>query len=166
MVIWIRGIRLKLTFSHRKLNANFGKFNFFQWRRSWNLEIYRLAKLLTMILTEFFQNLSRLCTYLWGIHSLKSNSAVSRSGYLYGVNQKYFLANAFFLIESITRSFMLNTVMENENKSFANILITFIILFIMKLIAQINILFLPQNWRYLSEICKIKEIIHCHQNLH
>ena len=35
---------------------------------------------------------------------------------------------------------MLNTIMENENKRFANISIPFIILFIIRLIAQINIL--------------------------
>ena len=39
---------------------------------------------------------------------------------------------------------MLNTMMENENKRFANISIPFVILFIMKLIAQINILFFPK----------------------
>ena len=66
--------------------------------------------------TEFFQYLSRLCTYLWGIRSLKSTSAVSRSSYLYGVNQKFPLANAFSsIMKSITRSFMLSTMMENEN---------------------------------------------------
>ena len=36
---------------------------------------------------------------------------------------------------------MLNTLMENEKKRFANISIPFIIFIIMKLIAQINILF-------------------------
>ena len=36
---------------------------------------------------------------------------------------------------------MLNTTMENEKKRFANISIPFVILFIMKLIAQINVLF-------------------------
>ena len=29
MVIWVQCIRLKLGFSHGKLNENFGKFNFF-----------------------------------------------------------------------------------------------------------------------------------------
>ena len=158
MVIWVQCIRLKLFFSHGKLNANFGNFNFFQWRRPWSLEIYRLAKFITLIQTEFFQYLSRLCTYHWGIGSLKNNSAVSRSGYLYGVNQKYSLANTFFLlIKSATRSFMLNTVMENENKSFANILIPFVKLFIIKLIAQINIIFF-QNWWYLSYYVNCQEI--------
>ena len=49
---------------------------------------------MTRILLQF---LSRLSTYLWDIHSLKSNSAVSRPGYfcLIGVNQKLSLANAF-----------------------------------------------------------------------
>ena len=60
------------------------------------MKAYRLAKFLTPIQTEFFQYLSSSCTYLWGIHSLKNNSAVSRSGYLYRVNQKYSLANALF----------------------------------------------------------------------
>ena len=39
---------------------------------------------------------------------------------------------------------MLNTVLENENKRFANISIPFVILFVMKLIEQINILFFPK----------------------
>ena len=150
MVIWARCIRLKLTFSHGKLIANFVKFNFVQSRRPWCLEIYRLAKFITLIQTELIQYLSRFCTYHWGIGSLKNNSAVSRSGYLYGVNQKYSLAKAFFLlIKSGTRSFMLNTMMENGNKHFANILIPSVKLFIIKLIAQINIIFFL-NWRYLS----------------
>ena len=49
-----------------------------------------------------------------------------------------------FLIKSITRNFMLNTMMENENKRFASISIPFLILFIMKLIAQSKILFSPK----------------------
>ena len=43
-----------------------------------------------------------------------------------------------FLIKSITRNFMLNTTMENENKRFASISIPFLILFMMKLMAQIE----------------------------
>ena len=40
---------------------------------------------------------------------------------------------------------MLKTMMENENKQFTNIWIPFLILFIMKLIIQINILFFPKS---------------------
>ena len=39
---------------------------------------------------------------------------------------------------------MLNTMMENEKKRFASISIPFLILFVMKLIAQIKILFFPE----------------------
>ena len=39
---------------------------------------------------------------------------------------------------------MLNAMMENENKRFADISISFVILFIVKLIAQINILSFPK----------------------
>ena len=39
---------------------------------------------------------------------------------------------------------MLNTLMENENKRFTNISIPLVILFVMKPIAQINILFFPK----------------------
>ena len=46
---------------------------------------------------------------------------------------------------------MLNIMMENESQRFANISIPFLILFIMKLIAQINILFFPKL-NYFSEI--------------
>ena len=49
-----------------------------------------------------------------------------------------------FLLKSITRNFMLNTMMENEKKRFASISIPFLILFVMKLIAQIKILFFPE----------------------
>ena len=57
----------------------------------------------------------------------------------------------FFLIKSITRNFMLNTMMENENKRFARILIPFLILSTMKLVAQIKILF-SLNW-YVAPWC-------------
>ena len=133
--------------------------------RPWSLEIYRLAKFLTLIQTQFFQYPSRLYAYLWGINRLKNNSAVSRSGYLYGVNQKFSLGNAFFvIIKSITRSFKLNTMMKNENERFANISIPFLALFIMKLIAQINILLFPKL-KILVWNISIKEIIHFYQNL-
>ena len=69
-----------------------------------------------------------------------------------------------FLIKSITRNFMLNTMMENENKRFASISIPFLILFIMKLIVQIEILFSTELKVYVWNI-QIKEIIHCYQNL-
>ena len=39
---------------------------------------------------------------------------------------------------------MLNTMMENETTPFTNISIPFLMLFVMKLIAQINILFPPK----------------------
>ena len=59
-----------------------------------------------------------------------------------GVKRRYSLANVFFsLTKCITRSFMLNTMMENENKRFADISIPFLKLFVMKLIAQINIIY-------------------------
>ena len=47
---------------------------------------------------------------------------------------------------------MLNTMVENKNKYFANISIPFVKPFIMKFIAQVNILFCPKL-KYLSEIC-------------
>ena len=70
-------------------------FQFFSQNSREVLEIYMLAKSLTPILTEFFQFLSRLCTYLSGIHSLKHNSAVSRSGQLHEVNKTFFPTNNF-----------------------------------------------------------------------
>ena len=101
MVIWAGFIRLKLTFSHGKFYANFEKFRFFffWWKRPWSLEIYSIAKfitVITLIQTESFQFLSRLCTHLWDIHSLINNSAVIRSGYLYGMSQKMFLNKCFY----------------------------------------------------------------------
>ena len=59
---------------------------------------------------------------------------------------------------------MLNTMMENENKLSASISILFLILFIMKMIVQIKIYFFPKLKVYVLNI-KIKEIIHCYQNL-
>ena len=58
---------------------------------------------------------------------------------------------------------MLNTMMENENKRFASISVPFLVLFIMKLIAQIKILLFPKMNVYVWNI-QIKEIIHCYQN--
>ena len=49
-----------------------------------------------------------------------------------------------FFIKGISRNFMLNSMMENENKRFASISIPFHTLFIMKLIPQIKVLFSPQ----------------------
>ena len=57
-----------------------------------------------------------------------------------------------FLTKSIIRNFMLNTMMEKENKLFASISIRFLILFVIKLIAQVKTLF-SLNRRYMSEIC-------------
>ena len=54
---------------------------------------------------------------------------------------------------------MLNTMMENENKLFANISIPFLILVTVRLIAQIKILFSPKLKVYIWNI-QIKEIIH------
>ena len=137
MVIWDRCIRLKLTFSHGKLTAHF-----FLVKAAVKYRNLQISKILNTDITEFFQHLSRLCTYLWGIHSLNNNSAVKRSGYLYVVNQKYSLVNVFFfLIKSITRSFMLNIMMENENNRFANISIPFVILFIYFVFIYFYVLF-------------------------
>ena len=47
---------------------------------------------------------------------------------------------------------MLNTMMENENKFFASISILFLIPFIIKLIAQIKILFFPKLKVYVWNI--------------
>ena len=57
-------------------------------------------------------------------------------------------------MENATRSFMLNTMMENENKLFANVSIPFVKRFIMKLNAQINILFFPKLKVLAPEIYK------------
>ena len=62
-----------------------------------NLQISKIRsnKIITPIQTEFFQFLSSLCTCLWDINGLKKHSAVSKSGYLYGLNQNVSLTNAF-----------------------------------------------------------------------
>ena len=86
----------KISFINPEIYAKYGKFNFFfWWRWLWSLELYRLAKSLAPIQTELFKFLSRLCTYFWNIHNLKNNSSLSRAGYLYRVNQKFSLTNAF-----------------------------------------------------------------------
>ena len=62
---------------------------------------------------------------------------------------------------------MLNTMMENESKYFCNnksISVPFLILFIMKLIAQNKIDFFPKLKVYVRNI-QIKKITHCYQNL-
>ena len=56
---------------------------------------------------------------------------------------------------------MLNTIMENEKKRFADISIPFLILLIMRLISQIKVLFFPKFKLYICNI-QLKEIIHCY----
>ena len=73
IAIWVGYIRLKLTFS------DFKKFNFLV-KTAVKFRNLQISKILTQIKTEFFQFLSRLCTDLWDLHSLKNNSVVSRSG--------------------------------------------------------------------------------------
>ena len=78
-----------------------------------------------------------------------------RSGYLYGVKKNIHQKMLYFPYKSIIRCFMLSTTIENENKCFANISIPFIILFLMKLIAQVNIIFfLKLKVLVLKYICK------------
>ena len=71
---------------------------FLYWRLFWGLEVYRLAKFLTAIQTEFFQLLSRLCT--WDINSFENNFAASMFSYLYGIHQKFSLTNALVFLLS------------------------------------------------------------------
>ena len=90
--------------------------------------------------------------------------AVSRSGYFVCSEPNNFHQQMLFLIKSITRNFMFNTIMENENKRFASISVPFLILFIMKLIAGIKNFF-PKLKVYVGNM-QIKEIIHYYQNLY
>ena len=70
---------------------------FFQRKRQRSLEIYRLKNFLTQTQTEFFQLLSMVMyiplIYTW----FEKNAGVDRSSYLYRVNQKLSLTNAFVL---------------------------------------------------------------------
>ena len=69
-----------------------------------------------------------------------------------------------FLIKSITRNFMLNYMMENENKYFASVSMSFLIFFTMKLIAQFNFFFLKytnkRNNPLLSK-STLKYLVYC-----
>ena len=62
-----------------------------------NLQISKTQnnKIITPIQTKFFHFLSGLYTYLWDTNGLKKHSAVSKSGYLYGLNQNVSITNAF-----------------------------------------------------------------------
>ena len=97
MVIWVECISLKLTFSYGKLYAKFHDFKFaYWWRLPRSLEIYRFTKLSTLIQTEFFQFLSKICTYLRDIHNSENDSGVRGSGFLYGlINKKKILSTWF-----------------------------------------------------------------------
>ena len=64
--------------------------------------------------TEFFQSLARLHAYLWDIQRLKNNSAVSRSGRFYRVNQKFSLTNTFVVFSK------LKVLLWNNNKKINN----------------------------------------------
>ena len=120
MVTRVGCIRLKLTYSLKNWIQTLESLLSLV-KTAVKFRNLHISKTLNTDKTEFFPYLSRLCTYLWGIHSLKKKSAVSRSSYLYGVNRTFSLANTFFFfIKSITRSLMLNTMMEKEKQCFAN----------------------------------------------
>ena len=53
----------------------------------------QISKILNTDTNRFSQFFSRLCTYLWDIHSLKNKPALSIFGYSYGVNQKVSLTS-------------------------------------------------------------------------
>ena len=53
----------------------------------------QISKVLNTDTNRFSQFFSRLCTYLWDIHSLKNKPALSIFGYSYGVNQNVSLTS-------------------------------------------------------------------------
>ena len=95
MVIWFGFTGLKLTFSYGKLYANFGRFIFFR-EDGHEVSNLQISKILNTNTNQIFPIPFKVIhIYLWDIHSLKNNTAVSRSGYLYRLNQKFSLTNAF-----------------------------------------------------------------------
>ena len=87
MVIQVEFTTLKFTFPHKKQYSGFDNFRFFLCEDSYEIQKFTdLAKLLTLIKTEFVKFLSKFCIYPSDIHSMKTNSGVSRSSYL--VNKK------------------------------------------------------------------------------
>ena len=64
-----------------------------------NLQICKILKTDTNRQTEFFHFLSRLCTYDSDIQNLENNFVVSKSSYLYRVNQN-FLNKMFYSFQN------------------------------------------------------------------
>ena len=54
VLIWVRCIRLKLTFSHGKLNANFGKLNFFLVKAAVKFRNLQISKVLNTDTNRIF----------------------------------------------------------------------------------------------------------------
>ena len=95
IIIWVRRIRLKLTFSQVKLCANFGKFNILV-KTTVKFRNAEINKILNTNANRVFPVAFKIMYIsLRCMHSLKNNPAVYGSGYLYEVNQKFSVTNAF-----------------------------------------------------------------------
>ena len=140
MVIQIRCIIPKLTFSQRKLNAKFFKL-FFLVKEAVRFSVLQISKILNTDTNIIFPIPFKLmCISIHNIYSLRKFRS-KLILLLVCSEPNNFPQQMLFLTKSISRNFMLNTMMENESKYFASVSIPYLILFIMKLIAQIKIPF-------------------------
>ena len=77
-----------LTFSRRKLNANFGKFNFFTVKAAVKFSLLKISKRLNT-------NTKRIFPIPFELMYISLRYTVSRSGYLYVVNKATFPSKCF-----------------------------------------------------------------------
>ena len=142
MVILVQCIRLKLTLSHVKLYA---KSLIFLLKMAAEFKNLQISKFLNTDANRSFPVPSKVMYISFRYTQFEKHFCRRQIRLRVWDEPKIFPSKCFvFIIESTARSFMLNTMMENENKRFASISIHFVKNFIMKLIAQINILFFPK----------------------
>ena len=107
----------KLTFSREKLCANSGKFFLVKATvKFWNLQ---LSKILNTDTNRIFPTPFNVM-YISLRYSLKTNSVVSRSGYLFGMNKKFSLTNALVFSHTHTHTHT-HTQYKCNNRKFSQI---------------------------------------------
>ena len=80
-------VRLKVTFLHGKLYANYRKFKFLV-KTAVKFRNLRISKVLNTDTNRIFPILFKITYISLEMYNLKNNLTVSRSGYLYGVSHK------------------------------------------------------------------------------
>ena len=86
----------------------------------------QISKVVNPDTTQNFSNSFQGYVHIvWDIHSFKNNSTVSRSGYLYGVNQKFSLTKCFWFFLSLR--YFSKIFKKNNNPLLSNSMLKYLI---------------------------------------